>query len=63
MKVLLVGTGGVGEAIAIAAKGRPFLERMVLADYDLDRAHDPYLERTAAFDYPWGMKEMEPRAG
>jgi len=23
---------------------------------------DPYLERTAAFDYPWGMKEMTPPA-
>jgi len=40
IKVLLVGTGGVGEAIAIATKGRPFLERMVLADYDLGRARE-----------------------
>ena len=40
MKVLLVGVGGVGEAIAVVAKGRPWLERMVLADVDLERAHE-----------------------
>ncbi len=38
MKVLLVGVGTVGEAIAKLSRGRPWLERMVLADYDLDRA-------------------------
>jgi saccharopine dehydrogenase-like NADP-dependent oxidoreductase len=38
MKVLLIGVGGVGEAIAIASKDRPFLERLVLADYDERRA-------------------------
>jgi saccharopine dehydrogenase-like NADP-dependent oxidoreductase len=38
MKVLLVGTGGVGEAIAVIAKDRPFLEKVVLADIDLSRA-------------------------
>ena len=49
MKVLLIGTGTVGEAIAKLSRGRPWLEKMVLADYDLDRAklvhsvvgHDP----------------------
>ena len=40
MKVLLVGVGGVGEAIAILAQGRPWLEKMVLADYNLKRARD-----------------------
>jgi len=44
MKVLLVGTGGVGEAIAsIAAKGDSkgeWLEKMVLSDYNLDRAQE-----------------------
>ncbi len=40
MKVLLVGVGGVGEAIAVLAKGRPFVERMVLADFDRERAHE-----------------------
>ena len=38
MKVLLVGTGGVGESIAILAKDRPWLERMVLADFNVERA-------------------------
>jgi saccharopine dehydrogenase-like NADP-dependent oxidoreductase len=38
MKVLLVGVGTVGEAIARLAHGRPWLERMVVADYDRDRA-------------------------
>ena len=40
MKVLLVGVGGVGEAITTAAKGRPWLEQMVLADHNLERAHE-----------------------
>ena len=40
MKVLLVGVGGVGEAIAVMAKTRPWLEKMVLADYSLKRAKD-----------------------
>jgi saccharopine dehydrogenase (NAD+, L-lysine-forming) len=38
MKILLVGVGGVGEAIAVTAKDRPWLEKMVLADYSLPRA-------------------------
>ena len=37
MKVLLVGLGTVGEAIARLSAGRP-CEKMVLADHDLDRA-------------------------
>jgi saccharopine dehydrogenase (NAD+, L-lysine-forming) len=38
MKVLLVGVGGVGEAIAAIVRPRPWMERMVLADYSLKRA-------------------------
>lgn len=38
MKVLLVGVGGVGEAISVMANTRPWLEKLVLADYDLERA-------------------------
>jgi saccharopine dehydrogenase-like NADP-dependent oxidoreductase len=38
MRVLLVGCGAVGEAIAVTSQRRPWLESMVLADYDLDRA-------------------------
>jgi saccharopine dehydrogenase (NAD+, L-lysine forming) len=40
MKVLLVGTGGVGEAIAVIANDRPWLETMVLADYNVARAEE-----------------------
>ncbi|MGB9639269.1 MAG: saccharopine dehydrogenase family protein [Anaerolineales bacterium] len=37
MKVLLVGTGGVGEAIATIAKDRPWMEKMILSDYNRER--------------------------
>ncbi len=37
MKVLLVGTGGVGEAIAYTASRRPWLEMMVLGDANYER--------------------------
>jgi saccharopine dehydrogenase (NAD+, L-lysine-forming) len=40
MKVLLVGVGGVGEAIAAIAKPRKWLELMVLADYSVKRAEE-----------------------
>ncbi|MFZ0533866.1 MAG: saccharopine dehydrogenase C-terminal domain-containing protein [Anaerolineales bacterium] len=38
MKVLLIGVGGVGEAIAVVGRERLWLEKMVLADYNLERA-------------------------
>ncbi|MFJ5998783.1 saccharopine dehydrogenase family protein [Streptomyces sp. NPDC092370] len=38
MRVLLVGAGGVGGAIAKIAARRPFFEAMVVADYDPGRA-------------------------
>jgi len=40
MKVLLVGVGGVGEAIATIAKSRKWVELVVLADYNLDRVKE-----------------------
>jgi saccharopine dehydrogenase (NAD+, L-lysine-forming) len=40
MKVLLVGVGGVGEAIAAIAKPRSWMEKIVLADYNLERARE-----------------------
>jgi saccharopine dehydrogenase-like NADP-dependent oxidoreductase len=40
MKVLLVGVGGVGEAIAAIAKPRKWVELIVLADYNLVRAKE-----------------------
>jgi saccharopine dehydrogenase (NAD+, L-lysine-forming) len=39
MKVLLVGVGGVGEAIAVMASPHPWVEQVVLADYNLERVH------------------------
>ena len=40
MRVLLVGVGGVGEAIAAIAKPHEWMELMVLADYNLKRAEE-----------------------
>ena len=40
MRVLLVGVGGVGEAIAAIAKPRQWMELMVLADYNVQRAEE-----------------------
>lgn len=40
MKVLLVGVGGVGEAIAAIAKPRKWMEMMVLADFNVKRAEE-----------------------
>ena len=38
MRILLVGAGGVGGAAAAIAARRDFVERLVVADHDLDRA-------------------------
>lgn len=38
MKILLVGVGGVGEAIAVMAAEQPWVERLVLTDYNQNRA-------------------------
>jgi len=40
MKVLVVGAGGVGEALAQMAKPKDWVELMVLADYNLDRVKE-----------------------
>jgi saccharopine dehydrogenase-like NADP-dependent oxidoreductase len=40
MKVLVVGAGGVGEALAQMARPRGWVEQMVLADYNLERAKE-----------------------
>lgn len=37
MKILLVGVGGVGEAIAMIAKERLWVEKIVLSDYNRER--------------------------
>jgi saccharopine dehydrogenase (NAD+, L-lysine-forming) len=38
VRILVVGTGGVGSAFAAIARRRSFFEHCALADYDLDRA-------------------------
>lgn len=38
MRVLLIGVGGVGEAIAAISKTRTWVEQIVLSDYNLERA-------------------------
>ncbi len=40
MKVLLIGVGGVGEAIAAIAKPKKWVEQVVLADYSVKRARE-----------------------
>jgi saccharopine dehydrogenase-like NADP-dependent oxidoreductase len=40
MKVLVIGAGGVGEALAQMARPRAWVEQMVLADYNLERAKE-----------------------
>ena len=40
MKVLLVGVGGVGEAMAVIAKDKPWVEKLVLCDYNVERARE-----------------------
>lgn len=38
MRILVIGAGGVGSAVAAIARRRDFFERMVLADLDGGRA-------------------------
>lgn len=52
MKILLVGTGGVGEALAVIANRRPWMEKMVLADYKLDRAKEVQARLGDSFRFP-----------
>jgi saccharopine dehydrogenase (NAD+, L-lysine forming) len=40
MRILLVGVGGVGEAIVLIAKAQKWIEQIVLADYNLERAKE-----------------------
>jgi saccharopine dehydrogenase-like NADP-dependent oxidoreductase len=54
MRILLVGAGGVGDAIAKIAARRDFFELMVVSDYDVSRA-----ERTIA----WIEAKHGPQAG
>lgn len=48
MRVLVVGAGGVGDAVARIAARRDFFELMVLADYDVGRAESAVAAARAA---------------
>jgi len=52
MKILLIGVGAVGEAIATVAGRRPWLEKMVLADYNLKRAREVSHKLAAPDTFP-----------
>ncbi|GAB4538131.1 MAG: saccharopine dehydrogenase NADP-binding domain-containing protein [Anaerolineales bacterium] len=52
MKVLLVGVGGVGEAIAAIAKPRKWMEQMVLADFNVKRAKEVQKKMGSAKRFP-----------
>ena len=56
MRVLLIGVGGVGEAIALIAQQRDpdsqWLEQMILADYDLSRAREVQEKLTGSERFP-----------
>jgi saccharopine dehydrogenase (NAD+, L-lysine-forming) len=52
MRVLCVGVGGVGEAIAAIAKPRPWVERIVLADYNRGRAEEVQAKLGDATRFP-----------
>jgi saccharopine dehydrogenase-like NADP-dependent oxidoreductase len=54
MRILLVGAGGVGDAIAKIAATRSFFETMIVSDFDVTRA-----ERTIA----WIEAKHGPQAG
>ena len=48
MRILVVGSGGVGDAVARIAARRGFFETMVMADYDLARAEKSVAAAEAA---------------
>lgn len=52
MRVLLVGVGGVGEAIAAISKSRAWMRQMVLADYNVERARQVQKKVGSAKRYP-----------
>jgi saccharopine dehydrogenase-like NADP-dependent oxidoreductase len=47
MRILVIGSGGVGDAVARIAVDRDFFERLVVADHDLGRAEATVAAATA----------------
>ncbi|MDQ6875589.1 MAG: saccharopine dehydrogenase NADP-binding domain-containing protein [Actinomycetota bacterium] len=62
MRLVVLGAGGVGGAVAAVAARRPFLEAVVLADYDLDRARRA-VDRTADDRFSAGRVDASDRLG
>ena len=62
MRVLLVGVGGVGEAIAVVAKDRPWLDAMVLADVNADRLTEVGTKLGSAGKFPIERLDASDRA-
>jgi saccharopine dehydrogenase-like NADP-dependent oxidoreductase len=52
MKILLVGVGGVGEAMAMIAKPHTWVEKLVLADYNLARAKEVQIKLSDEKRFP-----------
>lgn len=52
MRVLLVGVGGVGEAIAAISAPRAWMKQLVLADYNVERAREVQKKVGSANRYP-----------
>jgi saccharopine dehydrogenase-like NADP-dependent oxidoreductase len=59
MRILVVGTGGVGAAIAEIAASRSFFEEFVVADVDIGRAE----RAVAAIDDPRRFRSARVDAG
>ena len=53
MRILLIGAGGVGDAIVKIAADRNFFEKLVVADYALERA-----EKSVAWVSQWHTEEV-----
>ncbi len=53
MRILLIGAGGVGDAIVKIAADRNFFEKLVVADYALERA-----EKSVAWVGQWHAEEV-----
>lgn len=53
MRILLIGAGGVGDAIVKIAADRNFFEKLVVADYDISRA-----EKSVAWINEWSKPEI-----
>jgi len=59
LRVLLLGVGGVGEAIATVIKDQPWLELMVLADFNSDRARSVAERINKPNKFPWSKVNVK----